>query len=371
MYNFKKDLILLNMVKDLGCVRLKSLLDVFKEPGAVLKSSFEKLRSVDGIGPIIAKGIMTASSDHDVDAEIELTRRAGVEIIAINDNNYPENLKNIYDPPVILYVKGAISRCDEISIAMVGSRRCTCYGMNMADEIARDLAAKGVTIVSGLARGIDTSAHKGALNGRGRTLAVLGSGLGNIYPPENLALSKDIADNGALISEFPMVTPPYRQNFPRRNRLISGISKAVVVVEAARKSGALITVDFALEQGRDVFAVPGMANRPSSRGANALIKQGAKLIDNAEDILEELGIAVLDLDELSGKKIVSNPEGLDGLEKKTYLSIPERPCYVDDIARFAGISQPTAQSVLFHLQVKGLIKRLPGGFFEKVTARPR
>lgn len=287
MDNFKKGLILLNMVQDIGYIRLKGLLDEFKSPENILRAPVEGLRSVKGIGPSIAKAVKNAGSDYDVEKEIALAEKSGVVILTVFDEDYPERLKNIYDPPVILYVKGSIKKEDSLAVSIVGSRKCTYYGMNMADNIAEKLAFSGVTVVSGLARGIDTAAHKGALKS-GRTIAVLGSGLGNIYPAENRPLSEKIAQNGAVVSEFPMHMPPNKNNFPQRNRIISGLSAAVLVVEAANKSGALITADFALEQGRDVFAVPGAAGRLSSAGTNSLIKQGAKLIDSAEDILEEL-----------------------------------------------------------------------------------
>jgi DNA processing protein len=288
MDSFKKDLILLNMVQDIGYIRLKALLDEFKEPGNILRASLDKLKSVKGIGPAIAQAIKNASTCHDIDKETSLIKKAGISILTLFDDDYPANLKNIYDPPMVLYIKGKLKKKDEFSVAIVGSRKCTYYGINMAEKIAGCLSDHGLTIVSGLARGIDTAAHIGALKTRGRTIAVLGNGLSTIYPPENSLLAERISDNGALISEFPMQALPHKNNFPRRNRIISGLSKGVVVVEAAQKSGALITADFALEQGRDVFAVPGMAERLSSAGTNALIKQGAKLVDSAEDILEEL-----------------------------------------------------------------------------------
>jgi DNA processing protein len=289
MKNFVKDLILLNMVEGIGAIKLKVLLDEFKEPDKILKASVDKLQSLKGIGPILARSIKNSGLKYNIAKELELIKKANVDILTIFDKGYPENLKNIYDPPVVLYIKGRMIKEDELSVAIVGSRKCTYYGMNMSGKIAETLAACGVTVISGLARGIDTAAHKGALKS-GRTIAVLGSGLGNIYPAENKLLAKEIAQSGAVISEFPMQMPPERQNFPRRNRLISGMSRAVLVVEAANKSGALITADFALEQGRDVFAVPGSVDRLSSMGTNALIKQGAKLVESAEDILEELKI---------------------------------------------------------------------------------
>ncbi len=293
MDSLTKDLIMLNMVPDVGCVKLRLLLEQFKSPAGIFSSSVSELKSVKGIGQHTARAIKNAYSDYDIEKEIALIKKFGVSVTTLFDDDYPLNLMNIYDPPILLYTKGALKVNDEFAVAIVGSRICTYYGMNMAEKMASELACCGLTVVSGLARGIDTAAHKGALKSKGRTVAVLGNGLSSVYPPENKVLSEQIILNGALISEFPMETPPYKHNFPRRNRVISGLSKAVLVVEAAKKSGALITADFALEQGRDVFAVPGMAGRPLSAGTNSLIKQGAKLIDTANDILEELGIPLV------------------------------------------------------------------------------
>jgi DNA processing protein len=361
MDNFKKDLILLNMVQDIGYIRFKALLDVFKAPGKILGASFNELRAVKGIGSTIARAVENAGRDYDINREINLIKKTGAKILTLFDRGYPDGLKNIYDPPVVLYVKGDIGKGDELSISIVGSRRCTYYGMNMADKIAQTLALNGITIVSGLARGIDTSAHKGALKAKGRTVAVLGSGFCDIYPAENRPLAEQIAENGALISEFPMQTPPKGNNFPRRNRLISGLSKAVLVVEAAHKSGALITADLALEQGRDVFAVPGMAERLPSMGTNALIKQGARLVDSADDILEELGIPTTHNPEKTLGRIREDA----GIERDIYGMLSDKPCHKDVIIQMATIGYKQANHALLRMQIKGLIRQLPGGFYVK------
>lgn len=215
-----------------------------------------------------------------------------IKKIAINSKEYPKNLKNIYNPPGELFVSGDILSSDSNAIAIVGTRRATHYGLEQCEKLSYELASRGITIVSGMARGIDSAAHRGAIRAGGRTIAILGSGHNNIYPPENRKLYEQITKNGAVISEFPSDTPPLRTNFPKRNRIISGMSKGVVVVEAPRKSGALITADFALEQGRDVFAMPGNVSSVKNSGTHWLIKEGAKLIENAWDILEELGYAI-------------------------------------------------------------------------------
>jgi DNA processing protein len=361
MNSFKKDLILLNMVQDIGYIRLQALLDAFDSPGDILKASVRDLKSVKGIGSCIAMAIKSARSDHDIKKEISLVESSCIDIITLFDKNYPVSLKDIYDPPILLYVKGRLDALDELAIAIVGSRRCTYYGMNMADKLASDLVAYGVTIVSGLARGIDTAAHKGAIKGKGRTIAVLGNGLGSIYPLENKALAEKIICNGAIVSEFPMETPPFKQNFPRRNRIISGLSKAVLVVEAAKKSGALITADFALEQGRDVLAVPGMADRLSSTGTNELIKQGAKLIDNANDVLYEIGIVVAH----NSARDIKEPLIADDCQKDIYNMLSKDPCHIDTLVQELKINSRQINSALLIMQAKGIIKQMPGKFYTR------
>jgi DNA processing protein len=361
MDSFKKELVLLNMIPDMGWIKLKLLLGRFKDPAGIFKASVSELKSVKGIGQHTARAIKSAYSDYDIEKEIALIKDFGVNVTTIFESDYPLNLKNIYDPPILLYNKGTLKVSDECAVAIVGSRACTYYGMNMSEKMASELACCGITIVSGLARGIDTAAHKGALKSKGRTLAVLGNGLSSVYPPENKALSEQAITNGALISEFPMETPPYKQNFPRRNRVISGLSRAVLVVEAAKKSGALITADFALEQGRDVFAVPGMAERLLSTGTNTLIKQGAKLIDNVNDILDELGMPLTSgIAEDTGDNLP-----LEEPQKDIYSMLSNTPCHVDNIMQLTGIKAKEIESALLCMQLKGFVKKLPGGFYVK------
>ncbi len=219
-----------------------------------------------------------------------LIKKLNLNVLTRQDDEYPQNLKNILYPPIVLYVKGRLKPQDCNSIAIVGSRLASFYGLSCAEKLAGELANYGLTVVSGMARGIDTASHRGALKQNGRTIAVIGSGFNRIYPPENKGLCEEIAGSGAVISEFPIDTPPEKENFPRRNRIISGLSLGVVVVEAARNSGALITADFALEQGREVFALPGKVDSSTSFGTNELIKQGAKLVSCVDDIIEEFAL---------------------------------------------------------------------------------
>lgn len=284
-------LVALNMIPDVGSLRLKNLLEAFGSAPRIFLNSPEKLKQVEKIGSKIANAINTFPFEN-LKKELELAKKLKVRILTVNDDNYPQNLKNIFDPPICLYVKGDILPQDEISLGIVGSRRASFYGLQVAEKFAYSLAQLKFTIVSGLARGVDTSAHKGALKAKGRTLAILGSGLNCIYPEENFKLAEEISHAGAVISEFPLNFGPQPRNFPRRNRVISGLSMGVIVVEAAKNSGALITADFALEQGREVFAVPGKVDSATSFGTNQLIKQGAKLTDSVEDILEELDLGL-------------------------------------------------------------------------------
>jgi len=268
--NEREALIALNMVSDIGSIRLRKLLDFFGKPQNILNASEECLQKVAGIGPAISHNISHFDKDK-LNKELTLAKKCNVEIICSADEEYPENLKNITDPPIVLYVKGELLPLDKLSIAIVGSRNASLYGLSCTSKFARALSECGFTIVSGLARGIDTCAHKSALDASGRTIAVIGSGLSHIYPPENKELAERISCNGAVISEFPFGMEPLKQNFPRRNRVISGLSLGIFVAEAACNSGALITADFALEQNREVFALPGKTDSGTSSGTNALI----------------------------------------------------------------------------------------------------
>jgi len=293
--------------------------------------------------------------------------------ITPNDDEYPANLRNIYDPPETLYVNGGFECRDNIAVAIVGSRRASYYGIEMAEKFGYELAFRGVTVISGMAIGVDSAAHRGALKAKGRTIAVMGSGHGNIYPPQNKELYEKIAQSGAVVTEYEDDAKPLAYHFPQRNRIISGLALGVVVVEAARNSGALITANFAAEQGRTVFAVPGKASSHMSMGTNELIKDGAALVQSAEDVMEELSIK-----EVAPK----NGERRDGIdnkitrmtkayiynsltddERKVYKTLSDEPVYIDDIMNQTGMNIQNTSKVLLALELKKLIKEVPGKQF--------
>ncbi|MBN2097071.1 MAG: DNA-processing protein DprA [Candidatus Omnitrophica bacterium] len=296
-----------------------------------------------------------------------LTRKDNFITLSLSDQGYPANLKYIYDPPQTLYVQGKLFPQDNIAIAIVGSRRATYYGLNNAENLAFELAALGITIVSGLARGVDSAAHKGALKAGGRTIAVLGSGLNVIYPAENQELAEEIARHGAVISEFTPDTGPQRYNFPRRNRIISGLSLGIVVVEAAKKSGALITAYSALDQGREVFALPGKVDSFTSRGTHDLIKQGAKLVDSTQDILEELEpLLAAYTKEHQDKEQPTIQPNLTEEENSVYSCLSSEALQVDEIMQKTNFSYGRLSTALLKLEYKKLIKQLPGKTFMRL-----
>lgn len=294
-----------------------------------------------------------------LEEEYQKVIKSNYKVITVEDDTYPPSLKNISSPPLVLYIRGEIKKEDEQAIAVVGSRRATNYGKEVAKKISEDLAKRNITVISGGARGIDTFAHYGALSGEGRTIAVLGCGINIIYPKENKDLYEKISQYGAVISEFPLSCPPYAQNFPRRNRIISGLSRGVVVVEAAQKSGALITANFALEQGKEVFAVPGSISSEVSKGTHLLIKEGAKLTENISDILDEFGIK--DVSEELSKKIEVLPE----VEKVIYETLSFEEKYLDEVIAETQLPAQVVSSTLLLLEMKGLVKQYPGKIFIK------
>jgi DNA processing protein len=346
-------LIAFNMISGLGSLKIKNILENFDSPQKVFQAGEEELLKLAGIG----KELVARIKNFDfkiLEQELSISKKHGIKIITVLDEEYPELLKEIPDPPVVLYIWGEIPVC-EFSFAIVGSRRASFYGLSTAEKFAYQLACLGFCIISGLARGIDSSAHRGALKAGGKTVAVLGSGLLNIYPPENKDLAFQIMKTGAVISEFALNTPPYRENFPRRNRIISGLSRGVLVVEAAKRSGALITADLALEQGREVFAIPGKVDSPTSSGTHSLIKEGAKLVECVEDILEELGIY---------KETVAQT-GLElSLEEKEIISaLKNRDMILDEIMIKTGMDFQKVNQNLISLQLKGIISAEPGGIY--------
>ncbi len=296
-------------------------------------------------------------------------QQLNIGCLSVNSPRYPPLLKRISQPPPLLYCLGEWREEDNLALAIVGSRRCTFYGKEVASRLAGELAGAGFTIVSGMALGIDTAAHDGALGAKGRSVAVLGCSVERCYPAANRDLMKALIKNGAVVSEFPLDTPPLPQHFPRRNRIISGLSLGAVVVEASRKSGALITAYYALEQNREVFAVPGNVGSPYSRGSHRLIKEGARLVEGAEDILEELGIVAAgglslpeDLSEAREQKVAA----LEDDERRILGLIPYQPLHIDEIVRLGGEDAAETGARLLSLELKGLIRQLPGKYFIQV-----
>jgi DNA processing protein len=335
----------------------------------LFRSEPAELKSVPGITKKSVAAITGFKSWDKVKREIAFIDKAEMDIITYQHDLYPANLRNVYDRPPFLYVKGTLAK-DDVNIAIVGSRLASTYGKYTTEKISRELALKGVTIISGLARGIDSAAHRGALTAQGRTIAVLGSGLDVIYPPENKILFADIIANGAVISEFPPGTPPRSANFPARNRIISGISYGVVVVEAGEKSGSLITARLALEQGREVFAVPGSIDSAGSRGTNKLIKQGAKLIENTDDILEEIlpQLEKVKFNESLPKsnftpKPTITVKNLSIMDKNIIEAIAGNQVHVDDLITATGFSPADVLRSLMALELNGIVKQSPGKFF--------
>jgi DNA processing protein len=355
----------LNLLPDIGPVLARRLVAAFGEPENIFNSPLSELKKVENIGDERAGSIAGFKDWDSVNREIDKINEHNVKLVSFTDFSYPESLRYIHDAPILLYVKGDIEENDKYAIAMVGSRDATEYGMRTADKLSYGLAAAGLTVVSGMARGIDSASHRGALKARGRTIAVLGSGIDVIYPPENRGLMEKIASSGAVISEFPMGTKPDKNNFPRRNRIISAMSLGVIVVEAAVDSGSLITVGYALEQGKEVFAVPGNVTSAGSRGTNDLIKKGARLIEGAQDVIAELRTqlkGVISEEKFNAKAKRTLPDMTES-EKLLYSCLDSEPKHIDDIIRKAERQSSEALSILLSLELKGIVKQLEGKRF--------
>jgi DNA processing protein len=349
----------LKAVTGIGNVAFRRLLERFDTPEATLKAPSGSLVGIRGITPTVIESINNGEWRRFAEEECRRLEAGAVHLVTFISPDYPKSLFEIPDPPPFLYVKGELRSC-EPSIAIVGSRRATSYGLMTTGKLAGDLASHGVCVVSGMARGVDTAAHKGALKAGGRSVGVLGCGVDKIYPPENRALFGEMADKGCLVSEFPLGTLPLAENFPRRNRIISGLCSGVLVVEAAEKSGSLITAQYALEHGRDVFAVPGNISFATSRGSNRLIKQGAKLVDCIEDILEELpGCSNTSTDaplfQPSPRTFALTPK-----EAAIYELLARSPLHIDDIISQTELTAGEVSSMLLHLELKGAVTPLPG-----------
>jgi DNA processing protein len=347
-------------------VRLRNLLAVFETPERILSATRDQLRRVEGIGNEVADQISNWQSMVDLPAELQRIREFGAAVITQESPEYPRSLREIHSPPIVLYVWGEIQERDHHAIGVIGARRTTHYGMESAKKLSYQLAYAGLTIISGLARGIDTAAHHGAIAAKGRTIAVIGSGLQEIYPPENRALAEKIHNgNGAIVSEFSMQIPPDRQTFPMRNRIISGWSNGILVVEAGLNSGALITASQAIEQGRSVYAVPGHINAPSAMGSNRLIQQGAKLVMSADDILDDLQILLPEAKPIATAAARPLPE-LSPDERRVYDAIESAETPIDQIAAKCDLPIGTVSSTLLRLELKRLVKQLPGKYFVKL-----
>jgi len=362
---------------EVGPVTFGKLLKRFGSVDAALGASVSGLMKVEGIGATTAERIAASRDKFDSCAELELASKLGVWIVHTEDPRYPPALRQIYDPPPVLYIKGTLDRADNLAIGIVGCRRCSLYGQEQSSRLAHLLAAAGFTIVSGMARGIDTAAHTGALAAEGRTLAVQGCGLSRVFPPENAKLFELISASGACISELPLRAEPLAENFPPRNRIIAGLSLGTIVVEAGLRSGALITAQAALESNREVMAVPGKVDSPLSQGSHRLIKEGAKLVETVEDVMEALGYIgeqLKDQTALTAKEVAEKVEtplfettkfNLKGHEKTIYEALGKEPLHIDQLIADTSLPAGAVNAGVVSLRLKGLIKQLPGNLFTK------
>ncbi|NOY64990.1 MAG: DNA-protecting protein DprA [Nitrospirae bacterium] len=351
--------IALSLIDDIGPRSIRALLDSFGDAKCVFQADIRELLQVEGIGEKRARAIKGFNRWKEVERILSLCETQEIKILTENDESYPVLLKNIHTRPFLLYLKGKILEEDRYAVAVVGPRKPTEYGVRVADMIAGELAKAGITVVSGMARGIDTVAHKAAIIRGGRTIAVLGSGIDVPYPPENAGLMKRITKSGYVVSEFPPGTKPERGNFPVRNRIISGLSLGVVVIEATNDSGALITAEYALEQNREVFSVPGMITSKRSSGTNTLIKKGAVLVESAEDIIKELAPQLKGFIREASRRSVSLSDDESNVVK--YLS--KEPVHVDVLTRESKIPLNKLLSILTALELKGVVKQAEGKRF--------
>ena len=354
----------LGRVKGLGGVGFKKLASSFGDPTEAFFASSAELARVEGLHREVIDGLVNFSGWGEIDEELRRVRDAGVEIVRFTSAEYPARLRMIADPPPFLYIKGALKAEDDQSVAIVGSRSASDFGRRVARDLARGLASLGFTVVSGMARGIDGSAHQSALQAGGRTIAVLGSGVERAYPPEHEALYRGISENGAVISELPVGTRPMAFNFPARNRLISGLSLGVVVVEATEKSGSLITAALALEQGREVFAVPGEAGASRSRGAHQLIRQGAKLVETVNDIIEEIAPQLVRrAGTVPEPRARTLPPGAGENTRKILILLQGNSLHVDQVIERSGLPPAQVLGILLDLELQGFIRQSPGKIY--------
>jgi len=357
-------LLQLSAVPGIGSSRLRALVGHFRSAVAVLKASAKAVSFVPGIDLGTAERIGSRLGEEFAKRQMERLQKSGIRLLTFWDTDYPASLKEIYDPPAFLFVNGRMESVDECSVAIVGTRQPSNYGKLVAEKLSVQLATRGITIVSGLAYGIDTVAHQNTVRSGGRTIAVLGSGVDRIYPSENEKLAHLISEHGAVVSEFPMGSGPDRANFPRRNRLIGGMSLGVIVVEAGEKSGALITASMALDQNREVFAVPGNIDSKKSIGCNALIKEGAQVVTDVEDVLNVLSPKLGQL-ETTPDKTREIPD-LTESEQVVFSSLSNQARHIDDLAKELNLSTSKLLSVLLNLELKNIVKQNPGKLFVRL-----
>ncbi|MFO1476698.1 MAG: DNA-processing protein DprA [Verrucomicrobiota bacterium] len=361
----REALVGLNLIEHVGPVRVRQLLEHFGDAAAVLRATESQLLHVRGIGEDVARAIAGWEKSVDLSAELRRIQDYGCRVLVSSDPEYPELLRQIYDPPVVLYVKGDLGSRDKNAVAIVGSRMTTHYGLEVARRLSYQLAYVGVTVVSGGARGIDTAAHQGALSAKGRTVCVLGTGMDIVFPPENRELFERIAGSGAVMTQYPFRRNADKQSFAIRNRIVAGMTLGTVVVEANLTSGAMITANFAIEYGRQVFAVPGRIDSPRSKGCHELIKKGAKLCEGVEDILSEFEYLFPPSNRPPGPSETGVLPALElgSDEQKVYDALAQDETAMDDVIRRSGLPASTVSVALLGLEMKRVVRQLPGKVF--------
>lgn len=357
------DALRLSLIPGIGPRIRQQLYDAFGSAEQVLSADIDRLQQVRGLKTKLAQAIIDARDGAAAERELTRCRERGVDLVLKGTTGYPRMLAEICDAPDVLYCRGAIEPRDEIAVGIVGSRRCSLYGRQQAERLAGGLARAGVTVVSGLARGIDAAAHHGALTASGRTIAVMAAGLADVYPPEHAELAVQVAEHGALLSESPLDRQPLPALFPQRNRIISGISLGVIIVEASRKSGALHTARHAMEQGREVFALPGRIDSLTSEGCHDLIRDGVMLVRGVDDVLEALGPLIGPITTGDDEQIFSPRElTLNEQEREVLNQLTSEPSHVDEVLRQSELESSRVLATLTILEMKRMVRRLPGGY---------
>jgi DNA processing protein len=367
----RRALLGLSLVAGVGPQRLRALLAAFEVPSAVFRASRTALTKVDGVGPQTAEAILAFDDRAAVEQEVARAEELGATLVPPWDDRFPDRLHEIYDPPAYLWMRGTLPSTDAPMITVVGTRRCTDYGRAQAHHLSAELVRRGFTVVSGLAYGVDAAAHKGALDAGGRTLAVLGSGVGRIYPQKHTGLARRIAESGAVLSEYGLDADPDARHFPERNRILSGLSFGTLVIESFAEGGSLITARFALEQNREVFALPGRITKETSRGTNRLIQRGhAKLVMDVDDLLQELPEwTVADPGAVDAETVAANSppaaEALSGDAETLYEALTDTPVHVDQLCEKTGLEPSSALPTLLELEFEGLVRQLAGKQFRR------